>query len=789
MLTPDQTRSLRPSVIRRLLPVAGLLLLALSVLLAAPAAAQDTTNRLVVLEPRLSVSEGYSRSDLKYLSDQIRRGALEATRGSSWEVMARENMETFARANDIDLQACEEGSLCEVDVGRAMQAQAVVAFDATQFGTKLTVTIKLFNTVTGKTIGIEEVRKSTKDELAEQVTSEAEALVREGLGMGRSSRRRGPDRAPAEEGSIGESSSSFSVGSTVQEEIVNFQSTPAGAVVLVDGGLLCASTPCSKYLRLGSHRVEMQADRYHPASDNIRVKSGMSAVAFDLEATFALLTVTTEPPGLAFLINDKKVGEEGLQRREFAPGSYDLKLNDQCYLRSGQRVVLQEGQDRTVQLDAKRRRSGLRVDVEDARGNALAGQVWVDDKNLGAAPGPFELSYCAQKVEVRTQNHGNWSQELALVEDQIATLRAVLTRTSNNSPPPRSARADAQQAGRIVVLELQSSGEFSRAELNRLSVQLRYGALTATRGSGYEVMSRTDMVVLAGTMEIDLAACQEGTECEVDIGRNIGAALVVSGYLSIFGRQGMGVRLLLHDAAKGSLLAERTTRAANKDELFDALPAAANELFRLGLGLGEATGSSVARSYDTNYLANLSGKAKGGSLSTAELRHLKACQPNDPNFKRAYALLVLHYDKKGDKEAHCMTARTVLGHGRYRYDPEWNLQGAKCSLRKGDWDEAMSHADTTLSNQNLLSVSGDGYFGGIARAKRVLLAYQIKAKALTMKYEVNAKNNAGFGDIRLLNSAVSAWLDVRNHAFKFDDRMAAERARLEVEDLEARRGR
>ena len=43
-----------------------------------------------------------------------------------------------------------------------------------------------------------------------------------------------------------------------REVIITFDSTPPGAVVLVDGAVLCQATPCSKTLQLGGHSVSIQ---------------------------------------------------------------------------------------------------------------------------------------------------------------------------------------------------------------------------------------------------------------------------------------------------------------------------------------------------------------------------------------------------------------------------------------------------------------------------------------------------------------------------------------------------
>ena len=408
--------------LRVLLLAGSVLLLVLASLLLPAAAAAQGPKRLAVLELR----GVFEREELSVLSDQLRQGALAALKGTAYTVMTRENMAVLARNMGIDLAECQEGAECEVDIGRNVGADLVMSGAVVRFGSKLTVTIKVHDTNTGTLLSSKGVRAANEDELYELLPPAATALLREGLGLGRRSGSRSSAPSTAQEGAIGEESSSFSLGSAVQEEVVRFESTPPGAVVLLDGDLLCSATPCRKRIEAGSYRVSMQMERYHPSTKDIDVKSGMSAVAVSLKPKFARLTVTTKPPGLAILLNGKKVGEAGLQGRELDPGAHELIVDERCYLRSGERVVLEEGQDRTVELVAKQRKAGLRVDVEDSAGNILDGRVWVDGKDLGDAPGPFELRLCSQKLEVRSAGAGTWSSALELQDNQVTKLQVVL---------------------------------------------------------------------------------------------------------------------------------------------------------------------------------------------------------------------------------------------------------------------------------------------------------------------------------------------------------------------------
>ena len=145
--------------------------------------------------------------------------------------------------------------------------------------------------------------------------------------------------------------------------------------------------------------------------------------------------------------------------------------------------------------------------------------------------------------------------------------------------------ASAAPTQRLAVLEL--SGAFERDLLSVFSDQVRQGALRSLEGSDYEVMTRENMAVLARSQGIDLEACQEGAECEVDLGRNIGAALVISGGVTKVGGA-LIATLKLHTTDKGTLLASRTAKARDERSMLDEIKQEAALLIREGLGLLES---------------------------------------------------------------------------------------------------------------------------------------------------------------------------------------------------------
>lgn len=184
-------------------------------------------------------------------------------------------------------------------------------------------------------------------------------------------------------------------------------------------------------------------------------------------------------------------------------------------------------------------------------------------------------------------------------------------------------------------------------------------------------------------------------------------------------------------------------------------------------------------SYDKAFLASLEPKAKTGGLSDAEVSHLRGAPTADESYGRVAALLSAHFEAKKNYKAHCEVANAVLQQGRYKYNPDWNLEAAKCRLRNGDFEGAAKAADAAVSSQM--------DFPAQTRAARVLLAYQTKARARTAIFEADAKKNAGMADPALLNRAVGAWREVRSWASSTGDSAADAAAGKEIADLEAKK--
>ena len=202
----------------------GLVATALFVLLAlawAPPASAAPTQRLAVLE----LSGAFERDILSVFSDQVRQGALSSLKGTSYEVMTRENMAMLARNMGVDLAACQEGAECEVDIGRNIGAALVISGGVTKVGSSLFCTLKIHTTDKGTLLASKTVKATDEEAMIEALVQETAALIREGLGLGRSRSRRAV--APTTGGAIRGDETDFEL-EVAAEAVVRFESSPPG---------------------------------------------------------------------------------------------------------------------------------------------------------------------------------------------------------------------------------------------------------------------------------------------------------------------------------------------------------------------------------------------------------------------------------------------------------------------------------------------------------------------------------------------------------------------------------
>ena len=386
-----------------------------------PMSAFAEMKRLAVLDFR---GVGIDQNTLYMFSDSSRAGVLQAIDGSVISVMTRENMAAVLRDNGIDIAECI-GS-CEVDIARKMQADYVLTGSVGKIGTEYVLTLKLLDTFSGNLLAVKEADSTSLNTLRKATSNLSRELIVEGLGGGSS-------------GSENSRGGSGFVDSTDDDDwkpagnslgIVHFSSNPSGAIVRMDGKLLCQSTPCSKQIGLGGHKIVMEKERYKPETQTLNLKSSQK-VDFRLTPDFGYLSVSSSISGVKILLDGKSIGKLPLSKKEVSKGSHVLSIQDPCYKGSDYHFSVSSGQTETVSdYPIKARVSAVQVSVSDRDGNAKSGKVYVDGKYLGTSPLTERVELCAKELVVEVDGKKT-TKALSLKEKQTSEVDVVLGQGSS----------------------------------------------------------------------------------------------------------------------------------------------------------------------------------------------------------------------------------------------------------------------------------------------------------------------------------------------------------------------
>jgi hypothetical protein len=137
----------------RVRPTRSLIVLALAALV--PVASAAETRRVAVLE--LQNPAGVQPQEVGYLTDVVRTAGLRLDQGR-WLVLTRENLLQLLPPGR-DLASCVGD--CEVETGRNVGADHVVAGEVVRFDGSLRVSLRLYDTASGALVAAERAQADT----------------------------------------------------------------------------------------------------------------------------------------------------------------------------------------------------------------------------------------------------------------------------------------------------------------------------------------------------------------------------------------------------------------------------------------------------------------------------------------------------------------------------------------------------------------------------------------------------------------------------------------------------
>ena len=162
---------------------------------------------------------------------------------------------------------------------------------------------------------------------AEQVGAR---VFEEGLNLTVSSENNSQDSEGFEGGFSQEEDSDWNIDKGKKKGIVHFLSTPSGATVMMNGKLVCPTTPCKKSLPLGRNNINIQKERYSPWKQKVTLSKGKKIKA-KLKPTFGYLVISAPVSGVSLYMDGKKIGQTPLPTLEVDPGKHSITVKDKCY--------------------------------------------------------------------------------------------------------------------------------------------------------------------------------------------------------------------------------------------------------------------------------------------------------------------------------------------------------------------------------------------------------------------------------------------------------------------------
>jgi hypothetical protein len=215
--------------------------------------------------------------------------------------------------------------------------------------------------------------------------------------------------------------------------------------VRIDGKMLCESTPCEKVVDEGDREIIVQKDLYSTKKQIVTVQRGKS-IQIKLEPNFGWLEIESKYDGINVVLDGKNIGKTPIQKRQITPGAHLIEPQGECFNTVPEQFVAEKGRTHTINLGVQQKEAAIQVTAKDDKGNDLEADVFVDGKNVGAAPGKFKIPMCSKEVVVRKEGYEDFRKPLYLDEKMEISINPIIKPQKNS----------------ISEMELAGSRDFNR---------------------------------------------------------------------------------------------------------------------------------------------------------------------------------------------------------------------------------------------------------------------------------------------------------------------------------------
>jgi hypothetical protein len=381
-----------------------------------------TPSKLAVLD--FSNPAGLQAQEVAYASVLVRGVAARLPR-AVYTVMTKENIMVLLPPG-TDLAQCTS-AMCEVEFGRKVGADLVVAGQIARVGTLLKVSMTLHETREGGLLGTETASVDNVERLEGPVRAAAARLL--SVLPGAAGLVAGGGRAMVGDGTVTEGVR-FDRGESIQNEITDdtgylvIRTTPDKATLFLNSQEI-GTAPLQREEMVGRYMITAELGRHHPARQEVDLTTKGATVELALKSAYGALQVLSEPSGAEVWLEGERVGRTPWEALEKLSGSYRLEVKKEHHLSFRDTVVVQDGETTPVTAHLKANFGGLSITSDPA-----GARIVLNERDTGeTTPATFPvLKPGVYVVKLSLTGHGEAAENASVRVGATESLDVALER-------------------------------------------------------------------------------------------------------------------------------------------------------------------------------------------------------------------------------------------------------------------------------------------------------------------------------------------------------------------------
>jgi hypothetical protein len=213
---------------------------------------------------------------------------------------------------------------------------------------------------------------------------------------------------------------------------ITINSNPQGAMVKIDGKLICQTTPCQRVVDEGQREIVLQKELYATKTQMINVQRGKD-IKIDLDPDFGWLEIKSPYDGVDVFLDGKNIGKTPIPKMQITPGPHLIEPKGDCFNTVPEQIIVEKLKVKSVSLSIQEKSAAIEVYSKDEKGNDIEADVFVDGKNVGTSPGTFKIPLCSKEAIVINGDGLKYVYGLTLFEKYTSDVIAVFERNSTSS--------------------------------------------------------------------------------------------------------------------------------------------------------------------------------------------------------------------------------------------------------------------------------------------------------------------------------------------------------------------